>query len=127
MNTLTEAFDIKAASVTKDRGQAYGHPKSDFARINKIKDAVDICPHAEIRHCLEMIAVKMSRLAETPNHFDSIVDIAGYARCMAMILDKDAEENRIHLGSPWSERLAKAAAEERLAERAEDFNSAEEM
>ena len=40
-----------------------------------------------------MIAVKMSRLCNSPKHIDSIIDIAGYARTIAMILDKEEELN----------------------------------
>ena len=70
-----------------ERSATYGHPLNSFRRIDQIKDAVRECPDAALRHALEMIGVKMSRLVVTPDHFDSWVDIAGYARAAVMILD----------------------------------------
>jgi hypothetical protein len=35
-----------------------------------------------------MIGVKMARLCTTPDHLDSLIDIAGYARTIAMIHDE---------------------------------------
>ena len=37
---------------------------------------------------MRMVAVKIARLIHSPEHFDSIVDIAGYAKTMALILDR---------------------------------------
>ena len=36
-------------------------------------------------------AVKIQRLVQTPDHRDSIVDIAGYARCYEKVLERDGE------------------------------------
>jgi hypothetical protein len=41
---------------------------------------------------MEMIGVKMARLCNDPTKVDSVIDIAGYARTMAMILDKEQED-----------------------------------
>jgi len=92
-----EIFDRTLSEINDHRGVDYGHPKGDFARITKLKEALSDCPHPEIRHALEMIAVKMSRLCNSPKHIDSIIDIAGYARTIAMILKEEElndEENR---------------------------------
>ena len=83
-----EIFDDAVAKVTTERGNVYGHPADDFAKVDAIKEAVRSCPDPLLRHCLEMIAVKMSRLATTPEHLDSWVDIFGYARCAVMIIDR---------------------------------------
>lgn len=72
----------------------YGHPLDDFARASLIKYAVSACSHNEVRHALEMIGVKMSRLCHGPPFsLDSAIDIAGYARCIAMILDEEDRRN----------------------------------
>ena len=84
----TEQFDISMKSITKDRGDVYGHPLDDFYRVDLIKQAVAHCKDPEIRHALEMVGVKLCRIAETPDHIDSMIDIGGYARCMAMLLDE---------------------------------------
>lgn len=38
-----------------------------------------------------MICVKLARLIHSPDHVDSLVDIAGYARCACMIIDRAKE------------------------------------
>lgn len=88
-----EQFDKAIEDVTIVRGQVYGHPADDFAKIDLIKQAVSSCPHPTIRHALEMIGVKLARLASTPDHLDSIIDIAGYARTIAMILELEQKND----------------------------------
>lgn len=75
MNALQEAQQI-----FEDRGAAYGTAKKTHARIAEMWSAVlgqEITP-AQVALC--MILVKAARLTETPDHHDSIVDIAGYAQ-----------------------------------------------
>jgi hypothetical protein len=81
-------FDAAIADITQRRGDVYGHPADHFARIAQIKAGVADCQNPLIKHALEMIAVKMARLVASPDHVDSLIDIAGYARCAAMILDR---------------------------------------
>jgi hypothetical protein len=81
-----ESMLEKAARLTgEDRHAIYGHPFYDFTRTAKIWSAilgVEVTPEQAIA-C--MIGVKLSRLAHTPGHADSIVDVAGYANCLEMI------------------------------------------
>lgn len=81
---------LAVGEVIKERGEAYGHPADDFARVAHMSEALKHCPDPRIRHALYMILVKVSRLIETPTHVDSMVDIAGYAATMAKIVDRDA-------------------------------------
>ena len=90
----TEAFDEAVKVITQLRGDDYGHPADDFARGALIKEAVKDCPDPRIRHALEMIGVKMCRLVHTPDHLDSVIDIAGYARTILMIVDRDEVEKQ---------------------------------
>ena len=83
---LTEKID-RIASVTADRGSSYGHPSVHFARVAKMKEVISHCPDKELAHVLDMIADKIARLIESPLHEDSWVDIAGYARTAAMVID----------------------------------------
>jgi hypothetical protein len=80
-------FDAAMQSITDRRGAVYAHPSINFDRIAKIKAALADCPDPLIRHGMEMIAVKLARLVETPYHMDSIIDIGGYARTLAMLID----------------------------------------
>jgi len=112
----TEKFDRAAKGITQQRGQTYGHPVDDFHRVSLIKEAVADCQNREIRHALEMIGVKMARLVTSPDHLDTIVDIAGYARTMVMVLDKQGCETptrakvRGRSGSRGHRKLSKEQA-----------------
>jgi len=54
-----------------------------------------------------MILTKVARLVETPAHMDSVLDIAGYARTITMILDKEAESSPPPTGARSAEGEAK--------------------
>ena len=84
----TAEFDAELVDIVKDRGEDYGHPLDDFQTASKIKEALKRCPDPIVRHALSMIGVKMARLCTNPEHLDSIKDIAGYARTIAMLLDE---------------------------------------
>lgn len=74
-------FDQQAESVTHDRQSDYGDPSVSFDRIALMWSAitgVDISAQ-QVAHM--MIALKLCRLQQSPNHLDSYVDIVGYARC----------------------------------------------
>ena len=88
MKSNTKAFDDAIRHVTERRGETYGHPIDMFNRAARGQEILRQCKDKEIRHTLEMIWIKMCRLVETPNHLDSVIDIAGYARCICMILDR---------------------------------------
>lgn len=91
MNILEEAQNLTSI----DRQRVYGHPADDFEKVSKMAKPIlqsDIDPR--LRHALYMIQVKIARLLNTPEHADSIVDIAGYANTYAMILERIQEENK---------------------------------
>tara|TARA_R110000751_G_scaffold1993_9_gene7736 strand:- start:178 stop:837 length:660 start_codon:yes stop_codon:yes gene_type:complete len=114
----TEKFDRAAKGITQQRGKTYGHPVDDFHRVSLIKEAVADCQNREIRHALEMIGVKMARLVTSPDHLDTIVDIAGYARTMVMVLDKQGSaaparaKSREGSGNRGFRKLSKAQADD---------------
>jgi len=74
--------------TTGDRQKVYSHPALDFAKVAEMAGPIlrsDIDPR--LRHALYMIQVKIARLLNTPDHHDSVVDIAGYANTYAMVLE----------------------------------------
>lgn len=86
MGKLSE-FDRAFSSVNQDRGKIYGHPFYGFTRAQCLMDCIKDCPNPQVRHALMMICVKMARLAVAPDHLDSWIDIAGYARTGVMCLE----------------------------------------
>lgn len=89
--SATEIFDEAAHTITQQRGAVYGHPIVDFSRVATVKAILSDCPDPVIRHAMEMVAVKLCRLIETPDHVDSWIDIAGYARTACMVIDAKKE------------------------------------
>lgn len=81
-------FDQAIQTVTKERGADYGHPLDNFNIAGQINEALKACPDPVIRAPLMMIGQKLARLCQTPDHIDSIIDVAGYARTIAMVLDE---------------------------------------
>lgn len=83
-----DQFNEAVARVNDDRGSVYGHPSVDFERVARLKAVIAECKDPLARHALEMIAVKIARLVQTPDHLDSWIDIAGYARTGVMVTDR---------------------------------------
>lgn len=86
MNVLEEANSL----VHGDRQQAYGHPFFDFSRTAQLWSAIlgqDVSPE-QVALC--MVAVKISRLCNAYKR-DSIVDMAGYAATLQMVIEKRNE------------------------------------
>lgn len=91
--TNTQKFDTQIANlVNRERAAVYGHPLDDFERLATLRNAIADCKDPALRVTLEQICCKISRLVHSPDHFDSWLDIAGYARCAVMILDKRNEK-----------------------------------
>lgn len=90
--SLTERFDRDLSAVIEARGQVYAHPAVDFSRAAQIERVVLDCPDPRIRHVLLMLATKLARLVQSPHHYDSWLDIAGYARTALMVIDTQDEK-----------------------------------
>lgn len=77
--------------VNEKRMKDYGHPAKHFEASAKIKAILreNFKKPGDERylHILDMIADKMVRLCQSPQHLDSWIDIAGYARTATMVMD----------------------------------------
>lgn len=73
-----------------DRHDDYGHPLDDFSRTGALWSAVLGVDVTAEQVALCMALVKISRLCNTPDHWDSVVDLAGYANCYGMVLTERA-------------------------------------
>lgn len=88
---LEEAMAI----VKGPRRAAYGHPRTNFETTGKMWSAylsqrfgaaIELSPK-DVTHMMGIF--KYSRLANDPNHPDSLLDIAGYVAC-AELCDEQA-------------------------------------
>ena len=90
--SFVDRFDHDIARVNGNRGQDYAHPLDNFRRTQHLKEPLREIAVPEIREAAEQIAVKLSRICHSPAHYDSWLDIAGYARTVMMILDRQKAE-----------------------------------
>jgi len=86
-----EEFDDDINKITQVRGEVYGHPAENFRAIRRLVEALPPFQDRRIQHMAEMICIKLCRISQTPDHVDSYVDIAGYARTGVMIIDREKE------------------------------------
>lgn len=89
-----EALSRAADLVSGDRDRSYGDAKESFGRTAAMWSAilgVEVTPQ-QFGQC--MIALKLSRLANSPNHEDSAVDIAGYAALLAELMETPHPQTR---------------------------------
>ena len=89
--------------ITEERGKNYGHPIKHFyctqtmyhywlqAREQSSQN-LGLKKETAIRHGVYMILDKLARLSENAEHRDNLDDIAGYAKCIGMILDKECDD-----------------------------------
>lgn len=72
-------LDDALAATSGPRQAAYGPPAENWARTAELATAILGKPMSA-RDCVRVaIAMKLARLRETPDHRDSLVDLAGYA------------------------------------------------
>lgn len=93
----SEPIEYEASRIVRngERQKNYGHPNADFQRTAGMWSAYlahKLAPGAVISMedvALMMGQLKMSRLASTPGHHDSLVDLIGYAVCYDRLGEKE--------------------------------------
>jgi len=94
----TSLLSEAAATISGPREQEYGGKLQNFTQIAMLFQgtlATKLQPGAHITPedvALLMMQVKIARLAKSPDHKDSILDVAGYAGCYDELqLQRDAD------------------------------------
>lgn len=90
----------KSAGIIEERHASYGPPTTNFANIARLWTAWLNSRYGELATLkLDSVDVavmngliKDARLIETPDHFDSWLDKAGYAACGLEVASKPKEE-----------------------------------
>jgi len=85
LNILEEANNVTHG----ERLERYGPPAENFKRISEIASAMTGKEITSEDAVLVLMAVKLARLRQSPDHRDSIVDVAGYAWCLAEVVGVD--------------------------------------
>lgn len=86
-----------AETIAGARQKDYGDKLQNFSQIAMLWQgtlAAKLPPGVFITAedvALCMMQVKIARLAKSPDHKDSILDVAGYAGCYAILQDERAE------------------------------------
>ena len=82
------------ATIHGPRQDEYGDKRQNFSQIamlwqgllaHKLPPGTAITPE-DVALC--MIAVKMARLAKSPDHLDSQIDVAGYIACYNLLQEE---------------------------------------
>ena len=89
-NQLLDACKVALNS----RGQHYGKVLENHNRIAKIWSLIIGSEVTEEQVALMMVGLKVARLIETPDHQDSILDIAGYAAVMSECIEEKKNQNQ---------------------------------
>lgn len=84
-------LDEATQLTDRTRKDVYAHPSINFERIARMWSVILGVEVTAEQHALCMIAVKLSRLVETPGHRDSLIDLAGYARTIELLYDGGGE------------------------------------
>jgi len=107
--SMGSLLDEVKKAVTLDRMESYGSPQTNYERIATLWNAYLIGQDESALMMtaddvvLMMILVKVARLSESPDHFDSWKDISGYGAVgwvvstseeMMNALDEEIEEDK---------------------------------
>lgn len=95
MNVRLQLLDEAATAVSRTE---YGGPESSFRRIAELW-TVWLANRGYVVGDLQaedvavmLMLMKVARLMSSVSHRDSIVDIAGYAACLAEIVEPDRQQ-----------------------------------
>lgn len=82
------------------RQQTYGHPRGDFDRVGLMWQAILGVPVSAEQVAVMMIAFKLARLSQTPQHQDSKIDVIGYTICLDRLQELNSLEYAVYSQFP---------------------------
>lgn len=93
LNRRAKTLRTAETLINGDRAAAYGHPSENFGRIAALWNAQFGAKLAEPFTAedvaLALVHLKMSRLANSPGHEDSLIDACGYLALASEIANPD--------------------------------------
>jgi hypothetical protein len=89
--TKTEDLFNEVIITIQQRGSVYGHPYYNHQRIAGLWSAYLDHPITAHQAALCMALVKVSRLTETPDHYDSIKDFIAYGSIFRTVLEAEQD------------------------------------
>ena len=97
-----ELLDACKAALNS-RGQHYGNVLENHNRIAKIWSLILGIDVTEEQVALMMVGLKVARLIETPDHQDSIIDLAGYAATLSECVE-EKKKNKTNEQYLWDKK-----------------------
>jgi hypothetical protein len=91
--TNTEKLLADVVDMVHTRGTVYGHPYTNHKRISELWSAYLDHPITPSQVALCMALVKVSRLSESPNHKDSVIDSIAYFSIYQTVLEAESDVN----------------------------------
>jgi hypothetical protein len=89
--TNTEDLFNEVITTIQQRGSVYGHPYYNHQRIAGLWSAYLDHPITAHQAALCMALVKVSRLTETPDHYDSVKDFIAYGSIYRTVLEAEQD------------------------------------
>ena len=89
--TKTEDLFNEVITTIQQRGSVYGHPYYNHQRIAGLWSAYLDHPITAHQVALCMALVKVSRLTESPDHYDSVKDFIAYGAIYRTVLEAEQD------------------------------------
>lgn len=96
-DAVFEAFtsDMKD-KILKSRQDAYGDAQENFLAASDIKRRLRVRDNRHgLQEAVDMIVSKLVRITHNPTHYDSWLDIAGYAALAAIIIHEEGQTDEL--------------------------------
>lgn len=100
-----DILDTAKQYVLRDRNATHGDPEDNFGRIAQLWAAYKRVDFTPTDVAAMMALMKVARIAQSPDHRDSWIDLAGYAACGAGIALQTPPDVANHPTSAQEEQI----------------------